>query len=374
MNDFDDFDSDTPPQGGTDDELEAQLVLEAERLAQEDRDGDEYEATRAQQRRDDDQRDADNRRDDMLRDEDLRREDAARAEQEQLARMAELDAEMEFSMDPRPGTESTEDAEGQDITAQAKTRHAEDMAAHREQQAMREADQALRDDQAHNTFYKGGFTDLKGNVVSARDVDAIMANHKAAGGHQAAQERFGLAQDKGSDLATAYYAEKADNPAAAVEQPPVVKVAPGAIDRQANVLHEVDRLNGFGGPGPEDQDLSRRDTEGMDWAKYMGVSDEQAKAVADQVRAEEVRARFLDQEGEVAATSPNLAPLDDQHATVADLSDRLNDPATAEGHAALQEAGTSTDWEARMRESQAEQDRQHEREAQNQSQGMQQVM
>lgn len=448
MNDFNDFDSDTPPQGGVEDDLDADLVMQAERQAEDD-EGDEYEAMMADQRRqdaqrrDDDQRDADNRRDGIQEDID-RRADQERAREEAEARKAEVDAGLEFG-----GVEDVpaERSEGDTLTQEAKDRHAQEMAEHRAAMAQQEADQALQGEQAQNTFYKGGFTDLKGNQVSARDVDAMLANHQAAGGHQAAQERFGLAFGKGSELASAHYAPggaldaaptaaeqlgvlrdgqqlsnaqllqkvEADQEATAsreqeadrigqmgtaserqeavqyasapsVEQPaaPAEPAKPEAAaatnDRQANVLREVDRLNPQ--HGQDDQDFGGQDAhqappaEEVDWAKYMGVSDEQAQAVADQVRAEEVRARFLDQESQATTTTPSLAPLDDQHESVAELSDRLNDPATAEGQAAQREqkqGGDLTDWEARLRESQAEQERQREREEQSQDQGMQQT-
>jgi hypothetical protein len=374
MRTVDDFDTDTPPQEGMDDDLNAEMMLEAERDAEQYQD-DEYQALQAEQRRQDNQRQEDNqredeRRDGMAREQDQSREDAFRMESERLSRQAELDSEMEFSMDEPDDFEASD--EGQAITAQAANRHAEDVSVHRQEQLKKEADRALEDQQSQDSFYKGGFTDLKGNQVSARDVNAIMANHESAGGHEAARERFGLENDKGSTLSRDYYAAREASPA---QQPATVaEVTPVQDERQANLLREVERLNprdGQAATAPEQTPHA----EDVDWAKYMGVSDEQAKAVSDQVRADEVGG-FLQEEGSAstsATKATSLDPMSEQEMQVAELSERLNDPSTEEGRAALENNGESTDWEAELRESQAEQERQRAREEQTQNQAMQQT-
>ena len=370
MKTIDNFDTDTPPQGGMEDDQKAEMMLQTEHEAEQFQDDQEQvqqteQRRKDSQREDDDRRDDDNRKDDMLREQDRDREHAAAMESERLARQAELDNEMEFSTD-EPDMDFEAADEGQDLTAQARDRHAEDMSAHRQEQVQKEADRALQDQQSQDSFYKGGFTDVKGNQVSARDVDAIMANHQASGGHEAAKERYGLANDKGSELSEKYYAEKE---ASSAQQP-----APAQDERQTNLLREVERLNPRDGQEATAQ-APEQNSENVDWAKYMGVSDEHAKAVSDQVRAQEADDFFTSKgsESTLNTKATSLDPMSEQETQVAELSERLNDPTTAEGRAALENNGNDTDWEAELRESQAEQERQREREEQTQNQAMQQT-
>lgn len=161
-----------------------------------------------------------------------------------------------------------------------------------------------------------------------------------------------------------YYADKAvEAPQTAPDTP--AKPAAAAESKDAELLREVDRLN-----QPNGQAVEEQGSQDVDWQKYMGVSDEHAKAVADQVRAQEVKDRFLDENSQERPTTS--ASLTESEQRVAELSDRLNDPTTAEGKAALEnDEANSPDWQAKVRESEAEQERQREREAQSQGQGMQ---
>ena len=433
MNNFDDFDSDSDtPQGVLEDDVDAELMRQAELEAEEqqyrdDDAADEYEASLAEQRRleeqrrDDDQRMDDQRRQDDQQDADRRADDLRaqeRAENERIVRQAELDAGLDFG-----GVDEAMEkfSEGERITQEAQARHNADMAAHREQQAKREADQALADDQAKNTAYRGGFVDIKGNHVSAQDVNAIMANHQAAGGHQAAQERFGLANNKGAEQAAAYYASdeaqrnaaptaaeqlgplrdghamdnaellhKADQDRVATaertdeaervqamgtasERQEALQVqSHGALDGEnAELLREVDRLN-FSNDGVDHAE----DKASTDWVKYMEVSDVEVSTINSEIKAQRMLEKakggnFLEQPGadQESTSQTQTAELqqDPESQQLAELAQRLNDPSTPEGRAALEE--NTVDWVAQMRESEAEQERQREREAQNQDQG-----
>lgn len=402
MNDFDDFDNDTPPQGGSQEELDAELVMGAERQAEEDQmlaelAREEEDDRQAEQRRldtahrDQAQRDDDDRRDGIQSDID-RRDDWNRAEQERVARQAELDAEMEFSMGPEKDKDLEEPDAGEKMMHGVRVAHAADMQGHYEKQAALEAESALREQQAQGSHYKGGFVDLKGNTVSAQDVNAIMANHRASGGHQAAQERFGLAPSKGSDLAAAHYAPGADLDAAPTAAEQLGALRGGHQMTNAELLQKVEadqvatderqaeaaRLADMGTASERQEavqassieiarnDFTRRDAvllelerlnsadavqeaqndQNTDWAKYMGMTNEQVKAIADKVRADQAQAAkaameakdpFLTQSGETHAGSKQ------ETTTELDSSD-----------------GTSIDWEARMREDEANEERERQ--------------
>lgn len=431
MNTFDDNNDNDTPQG-VDDDLDAELMRQAELDAEEqqyrdDDEANEYEDSMAEQRaldeqrRQEDQRMDDQRRDDDQRDADRRAEDQRAQEQaqkERIVRQAELDAEMEFG-----GVDEamTKLEEGERLIQEAKVRHEAEMSAHREQAAIKEADQALRDEQAKSSAYKGGFVDIKGNAVSAQDVNAIMANHQASGGHQAAQERFGLANNKGAEQAAAYYASdeaqrnaaptaaeqlgplrdghamdnaellhKADQDRVATaertdeaervqamgtasERQEALQVqSHGALDGEnAELLREVDRLN-FSNDGVDHAE----DKASTDWVKYMEVSDVEVSTINSEIKAQRMLEKakggnFLEQPGadQESTSQTQTAELqqDPESQQLAELAQRLNDPSTPEGRAALEE--NTVDWVAQMRESEAEQERQREREAQNQDQG-----
>lgn len=414
MSNFDDFDNDTPPQGGPEDDHDAELVMHAERQAEEDQmlaelAREESEDQEAEQRRldalrrDDDQRDADDRRDAIQSDLD-RQEDFARAEQDRIARQAELDAEMEFSMGPEKAEE--EPSESEKAMQDVRERHAADVQGHHEKQAALEAEAALRE-QAQPSHYKGGFVDLKGNNVSAQDVNAIMANHQASGGHQAAQERFGLATGKGSELAAAHYKaqelgqdtaptaaeqlgalrdgqqlsnaqllEKSDldRTATAERQAEVSRIEQMGTaanrqealhtgstvvlsEREQAVLDHLDRMEAQGDMG----DGQAAQTE--DWAAYMGVSDAHAKEVADIIRTEEIKAKaeahFLPRGAEASENASTLEPLTEREEAVLNHVDRQSGPDAIP-------AEQTEDWGTEL----SEEELQAQRERQAQSQGM----
>lgn len=369
MNDFDDFDNDTPPQGGSQEELDAELVMGAERQAEEDQmlaelAREEEDDRHAEQRRLDDahrdqaQRDDDDRRDGIQSDID-RRDDWNRAEQERVARQAELDAEMEFSMGPekaaKPEAEQpSETSEREAFMQGVRERHAEEMKAHAAEAAAKEA----AEKEAHPAFYKGGFVDLKGNTVSAQDVNAILANHRASGGHQAAQERFGLA-NKGSELAAAHYAaQESTSVAQAQERQQALHAGSGVVlsDREQAVLDHLDRVES---EGLDDDAMGQT----QDWSAYMGMSEDRTKAVGDIIRNDEIRekARFLQQGG----TSPEPTTpeaLTEREEAVLHHVDRLSGPDAD----TLTAAEQGEDWGAGL----SEEELQAQRERQAQSQGM----
>ncbi len=405
MSNFDDFDNDTPPQGGPEDDHDAELVMHAERQAEEDQmlaelAREESEDQEAEQRRldalrrDDDQRDADDRRDAIQSDLD-RQEDFARAEQDRIARQAELDAEMEFSMGPEKAEE--EPSESEKAMQDVRERHAADVQGHHEKQAALEAEAALRE-QAQPSHYKGGFVDLKGNTVSAQDVNAIMANHQASGGHQAAQERFGLATGKGSELADTHYKarmwdqdvaptaaeqlgalrdgqqlsnaqllEKSElDRSATAERRAEVSQRQNALhagsavvlsEREQAVLDHLDRMEAQGDMGEGQAEQAE------DWAAYMGISDAHAKEVADIIRTEEIKAkaeaRFLPQGVEASENASTLEPLTEREEAVLHHVDRQSGP-----DAITAEQGE--DWGTEL----SEEELQAQRERQAQSQGM----
>lgn len=384
MSNFDDFDNDTPPQGGPEDDHDAELVMQAERQAEEDQmlaelareEDEDREAEQRRlddQRRDDDQRAADDRRDGIQADID-RQQDFARAEEERIARQAELDAGMEFSMGPEKEKAKTEAAEatGTDdreaFMRGVRERHMEEMKAH----AAQVAEQEAAEKEAHPAFYKGGFVDLKGNTVSAQDVNAIMANHRASGGHQAAQERFGLATGKGSELAAAHYAaQKSTAVDEAGQRQNALHRAPGnrLTENEEAMMREVDRFNQPDGAGQLPTVVQHEERD-MDWAAYMGMSEAETKAVTDRLRAEQIRAkseagdRFL-QQGGASPEESVQGPLTESESATLHQVDRFNGP---DADAPLENEGE--DWGARLRESEAQQELQAQRERQAQSQGM----
>lgn len=353
--DYNDDDFDTP--NGDDglevarlehEEHEALLQTQADQASQ--RSLEEEQAQQDQQREEQRRRDEERRADDIQRENDRKRDDQRREDFDRSQRDKEDSQRNSAVNEGKPQEGDPQDAvnDGVEDTRGTSPKGTTQMEEMKERAAQELADyrakqtpvNAAEQGEGGESFYKGGFQDIHGNQRDARDVAAILENHERIGGHQGAQARFGLTSTSGSELAQAEY----DKPAMDDRQPM-------AEERHEAIVREVERLN------PEDQSVAVEVSNNEDWVAAMGMTDQQAEAVATQVRAEDVRERFLSQGGEKAPQ------VEDQHlyegnqeqaSTHAALTERLNDASTPEGQEALQSTVQEEDWGARMAEQEAQ--------------------
>lgn len=253
--------------------LEEELVLEQDdqRKQEAQRRDDERKADDA---RADDLRRQDERRQDDLKAEERRKEDVERDEAQRLARQKAMDESMEFTLDD---DEPSDQVEAQaDPLADMKAFHQRDMERHRAEQAEKDA-MNEQQQQAKESFYKGGYVDLQGNVRDRRDVEAIMANHQAQGGHRAAQQRYGLATDAGHQMALKEHGQEAASTVQEQAQPrqEAWQRMAEAIEQQANQVEDT------------------QEQAPTDWAQQMGLNDAQAENLAKAIEQQKDGADFL---------------------------------------------------------------------------------
>lgn len=285
--------------------LEEELVLEQDdqRKQEAQRRDDERKADDA---RADDLRRQDERRQDDLKAEERRKEDVERDEAQRLARQKAMDESMEFTLDD---DEPSDQVEAQaDPLADMKAFHQRDMERHRAEQAEKDA-MNEQQQQAKESFYKGGYVDLQGNVRDRRDVEAIMANHQAQGGHRAAQQRYGLATDAGHQMALKEHGQEAastvqeqaqENQASDAgqgtksrvhEHHAAIKGLPDGVadNRKESWRLMAEAIDEYAVKG----DSETQEQAPTDWAQQMGLTDEQAMNLANAIEGQKAGADFL---------------------------------------------------------------------------------
>lgn len=341
---YDNEDDDFPGSGSDDRREEEQRQADA---AAEELQAETLQAEEDQQRADDQRREDFNRQDDQRREDDRKaaydaeynqRQDDLKA-WEESQRQAEAAEENQEELDEP----QEENDERQDTLANMRAQHQADILRHRQAEEAKAAE-------AHGqqaSFYKGGYEDIHGNRRDARDVDAIL-EHNQAWRAQEAQRREAARLDS---MGAAPDAPGGHDPEPSNEAEARATTEPATVapSREDALSAEINRVNAQG-----------YTAEAQDATVYMDMTDTQAESIVKEQRAVAMAASYAGKgAGSTAESAQGMDMTDEQAATLAMESDRVN----TEG--AQAEEQPPVDYAQRMQEAEEEaQRRQAEEQAQ----------